>query len=149
MLICDCGKRELIIKDKTIELPPSQFVIYLYYLTRKTSGCKEKNLPVCEDCIVCFEPLFKTTQSTTRLLLFYKKIYKDHIEFYQSLSSKLQDAKSNTDEMFRQKISKINKQIRHHLNDMAKPFLIYSEGKYANKVYGIKLDKNRINILKI
>ena len=107
MLICDCRKRELIINDKTIELPPSQFVIYLYYLTKRTSGCKEKGLPVCRNCTACFEPLFQTTQTTKKLVQLYKKMYGAGSEYYQNVRSKLEDNKSNTDEMYLQKISKV------------------------------------------
>jgi len=137
----------IIINDKTIELPPSLFAIYLYYLTRRTSGCKENNLPVCGDCTACFEPLFQTTQTTKKLVQLYKKIYGEDSEHYQNLKSKLLERKSSTYDMYLQKISKINRQIRENLDEPAEPFLISSEGKYAFKVYGIRLDKNRINIL--
>ena len=137
----------LTINNKPIELAPSLFVIYLYYLVRKTSGCKEKNLPVCRDCDACFEPLFQTAQSNTKLLQLYKKIYGKHSQYYENLKSKLQNNKLNTYEIYLQKISKINKQIKNNLDKPVAPFIISNEGKYAYKVYGIKLDKNKINIL--
>ena len=147
MLVCDCRRRIVTINDNVIDLPPSQFVIYLYFLIKKTVGCNEKNITVCGDCVACFEPLFRTKRSIGKLLRFYKEIYGDHSKNYERLRTKLQDRKSNVDAMFLQKISKINKQFRYRLNDLADPVLISSEGKYVNKVYGIKLDKNRINIL--
>ncbi|MGR3219092.1 MAG: hypothetical protein ACUZ8H_04645 [Candidatus Anammoxibacter sp.] len=45
-----------------------------------------------------------------------------------------------------QGISKVNKKIKSELNEHADPFIITTVGRYGNKTYGMKLDRDNILI---
>ncbi len=147
LLICDLQKRSLTINKKVINLPPSEFILYLNYLINKTSGCKHKNRSSCNNCEACFETFRQTVTPNRKLMDLYKQIYGENSDNYQMLKTKSKNEPLESPQGFLQKISKINRKIKSKLKCNATPYCISGSGNYGCTVYGIKLDSNKISIL--
>jgi len=147
LIICDIKNRHLIINGNIIKLPPGQFIIYLHYLTNKTSGCKYPARTSCNDCNACSEPLSRTVESTDNFLSLYHQIYGEHSDQYKRFKKNCNKRKTLPYKYLLQKISKTNNQIRLYLKKQAGPFIISVKGVYGSKVYGITTDRNNITIL--
>ena len=147
LIICDIKNRHLIIDSNIIHLPPGQFIIYLHYLTNKTSECNYPAKTPCNDCHECFALLSQTVKSTDNFLSLYKQIYSEHSAQYQRFKKNCNKRQTLPYKYLLQKISKINHQIKVYLKKQTCSFIISANGKYGRKVYGITVDRNKITIL--
>ncbi|MFQ5686875.1 MAG: CRISPR-associated ring nuclease Csm6 [Candidatus Scalindua sp.] len=148
-LVCSIKKRTLSINGKEINLQPLELVIYLYHLNNKKFDCKQPERVSCSGCTGCFKSLGTTAKSTGKLLHTYKEIYGEHSAYYSNLQVKWHRGISPPYEPLIQYISKINRKISQQLDDsIYSNYTISSTGKYGDKLYGIKLDSSKIEIVK-
>ena len=147
LLISDLQNRSFIINNEVIKLPPSEFIIYLHYLTNKTGECKYKSKSSCNDCDACFASFYHTITNGSKLIDLYKQVYSEYSDNYQKLKTKSKKKQFESYSGFLQKISKINRKIKSQLTNNANTFCISRSGNYGCTVYGIKLDRNKIIIL--
>lgn len=147
-LVCNIKKRTLSINDKKISLQPLELVIYLYYLNNKISDCKQPKRVSCSGCTGCFKSLRQTAKSTGKLLHLYKEIYGEHSAYFSNLEEKWSGGIRPPYESLIQYRSKINRKIRKQLDGdgIYRNYTISSTGKYGDKLYGIKLDRSKIEI---
>lgn len=147
-LVCNTKERTLSIKGKKISLQPLELVIYLYYLKNKIFDCKQPKRVSCSGCTGCFKSLRQTAKSTGKLLHLYKEIYGEHSAYYFNLKEKWSRGIRPPYEPLIQYRSKINRKIIQQLNDdrIHGNYTISSTGKYGDKLYGIKLDRSKIEI---
>lgn len=147
-LVCNIKKRTLSINGKKINLQPLELVIYLYYLNNKISDCKQPKRVSCSGCTGCFKSLRQIAESTDKLLRFYREIYGEHSAYYTKLQDKWSVRIRPPYESILQYISKINRKIKQQLDDddIYNNYAISSIGKYGDKLYGVKLDRSKIEI---
>lgn len=137
-LVVDTRKRELIIGDQVIYLPPKEFALYWFCAER--SNNRPDDIPVT-DYEAYFEPVlneeFYQGETLTRLR-----------ELYLTARGGRPPGKISF-ERTQQLISKMRKRINFFLrgHEMSEYYIISGVGRYAAKKYGIKLDKSKITIV--
>ena len=147
LLICNLQNRSLTINRKIINMPTSEFIIYLNYLINKTSGCKYTSKASCNDCEACFESFCHTVTPNVKLIDLYKQVYGEYSDNYQSLKTKSRNEQLKPHSGFLQKISKINREIKAQLKSKVNLYCISGSGRYGCTVYGMRLDRGKKSIL--
>lgn len=134
------SKGQVYIGSEEIPLSPIEFSYYRYFAEEKLKG-NEK---------IKFSGLLVPID-------FVKEIYKYHIESFPDLELNRMDLKTLIGKnqplsitTFRGNVSRINKKVKSILNSemLSKYYEISIEGKRGARFYGIKLDKQKIKLIK-
>lgn len=148
-LIINLFDRTLYIGNTLIELPPTQLTIYTAFLRLKSGSCKLGARDFCQECSSCFVPLVEMTEQPfiEAMADDYQRIYGgDPLKREELIDKWLSTLDGDN---LRQQISKINKTVKEELKDetLQPYYLISCNKKYGGSRYGIRAERDRIQVL--
>ncbi|MGB9716176.1 MAG: CRISPR-associated ring nuclease Csm6 [Thermodesulfovibrionales bacterium] len=142
------NERTVYIGEIPVDMVPFQLMIYTAYIRQKTDNCMYPDRAYCLNCTECFPPIveFSSRPALERMAKDYRVIYKNQPLRAEELLNKCPEGlEQNT---IRQNISKINRNIKEHLDDetLQPYYLITSIKRYAGSRYGVRVEKGKIKI---
>lgn len=134
-VILNVSKAELKIGDSKVNLSPTEFSYYRFFLERAVNGSEYLRVGIYETP-----------------LEFYKSVLQYHRDSFpnsDAIRMDLEKSKGIVSATFRSNISKLNKKISTAIKDrsLSRYFTVESEGERHRKSYGINLDCQKIKIL--
>lgn len=145
-LTINLSERSLTIGNTSIELLPTQLMIYVYFLRLKQGDCRHSARSYCHECNACFVPLVEMVDRSV-----LEEMSKDYEQMYQGNPFKkdelLEKWENGLDAgHLRQHISKINRHIKEQLKDptLLPYYQIETIRKYGRSRYGVRVEKSRI-----
>lgn len=147
-VIANLPERSLLIGNATIELIPSQIMVYTALLRTKLSLCRFPDRKNCRDCIACFVPMLELASKPAmeQMAEDYALLYGNSQDKQDEFEDKWQDGVDV--DYLRQQVSKINKAIKEQLDDetLLPYYQVATKRVYGRSQYGIRVDKARIRI---
>ena len=144
----DFAERCIYVGKTSIELLPTQLMIYTTFLRLKQRACDDMSSTYCNQCNSCFVPLAELAdrKALEDMVPDYQRMFVGNPFKRDELLEKWEEG-LDTD-LLRQHISKINRNIKEQLKDPALlPFYrIDTIRQYAKSRYGVRVEKSRITI---
>jgi len=145
----DFPERCIYIGNTSIELLPTQLMIYTTFLRRKQQMRCSATRTYCFECNSCFVLLAELAdrQALEDMVIDYERMYVGNPFKKDELLEKWEDGLEI--DLLRQHISKINRAIKEQLNDATLlPFYKIDTIKHYGKGrYGVRVEKERISIV--
>lgn len=143
----DLSERTVNIGHASLELVPTQLMLYASLLRQKYEYCKYPERTYCGDCTACYIVM---GELATRAAL--EKMARDYAIIYGN-SDKALDLQEKWPEGFdmdalRQHFSKLNRSLRDQLSDplIADCVIVECKRAYGSSRYGVRVDKGKITI---
>lgn len=141
-LIVDLRNRKLIYKGMELEMMPSWLALYAFFAIRKTECKKEGSCGNCTDCFLDCESVIKGNQE--KITEIYKIVTKRKMDIVAQMNEGITNLSKEHFNMYK---GKIKKAILYKFGPYAIKDLEIASVGIRPKRYGIRLDKNRIEIL--
>ncbi len=139
-LVADLANGKIIYGNIEMDLHPAQLALYTFFLYQKKKCQKDQICSVCKDCWMCATDII-TDQKIAEL---YNSIANTKV--YDSISDS--GITNLNKQNFHSYKSKINKKLNNYFGaSQVTSLKIESHGVRPETVYGIKIDKNRIDII--
>ncbi|RLA76480.1 MAG: TIGR02584 family CRISPR-associated protein [Deltaproteobacteria bacterium] len=146
-VVLDLEKLTLAIGGVTVKLTPMQLILYRLFLLQKVQ-CPEPHRDHCGACTACFLAIPQLSSRKT-----FDDIYRALVSIYGEGSGSVEAFRLRWEpkggvaqEVFRQRIAKINRSLKEHLGEDASLYLISPVGRYGTKRYGVRVDKKKITL---
>lgn len=149
-VMIDLKERSLSIGQALVKLDPIQIVLYNFLAMMKKQRCRKPEKGICGGCVACYVSMEYLDGNTEDLLRYYGKIYNPNSGRYAKLKAQWEGGPSW--ESIRSHFAKINNRILEALKvTSAQPlshfYIIESTGLYGSTRYGIRVDKEKIEII--
>lgn len=133
-LVIDQTKRTISIGERTLELPPLQFAIYLFFAMQNKFVLGGKNF---------------SRSSSEKLWKIYRRVSSSYGHLERVRKFGYQNGLFDF-EVIQKAISQIRRKIKTILNNdpLSEYYVIAVEGSYGKKMYGIKLPRELVTIIK-